>query len=1202
VNYWSENEQHSAPVDYYTLNSDASWLNIILNKELTNNMRLPRDYYLPSDSNNPGGFDKRTLAIDLHDWQSRHLVPTSAVNAVLDVFQKHFKGGNFPIVDKNPLLETCRTSTVRNNIDNYVGSDALTEVIDVCKNDCIAFHGVQSIRGQLVDCSQLLSCPVCEMQRFSHCTHVNCRDADYESCSPFPDPVTNICKGHRNRVPMKTAYYRAITGKLLLLFKQSLTSGNANLLKYMDDNANGDSKYRVTREGCIIDTCDGSLVREHNAAMEMRFLEVKAQYEREHPGDTLSKCSILFTLFYDGVVLFERDSDSIWPMLCSVLNCDPSKRSKLGVGLFLNMLHNISMGSGAEQYLVDSILTSELVQLEKGMIFHFDHPENPSVKIAVFLQARCVFAHLDTIALQKFAKIQGANSGFGCKCGTIKGCHRQCLHKRVYLGERAKLHQEHFLRQFTCKSHRFCTLMEETDFYNGGKDSQDTIQRLYDVASLKPKYDLVTDGPLEMGYSFNNKSILQAHARYCATDSPTFCWYNYMFPLSMFEKSLSYALRDRRVQLIFADCNMSNELYLEYGAIAENNRAAWEQSYWFTDRVRPKQTPSHAHNGVTGICSLLRDTTTLKITNLTYDVMHIVENLGGYINDLITGHRGMDDNIRKLCTAQGIFPFMRYKNMLPPWRVTHNCMLIIDSICNCLLLPVGYKSAFGIRFPCQRNGQQRAKEHMFMIMSLNYYLYSFTKMKSAYRNYFARLASDLCRLLNPCLHVTELDNLILSVYETRALCEGLFPESEANFVHHEIVDVVNHIEVLGAARGIQNFNGERSLSTITSLVAKGGVHPLKGVESKYMALENIYSRDLCVPFQYAANDGKYSDFVLKMYGKKYPLKLSMHELDSLLSSIINVIETSEMDRPAEKSAVYRLFVAYKRCKSLITSKPSFGEWILHLHNHFQTVRGAPLAVLYAHFRGYLMQICSDRDIHSTAAAQLATDGIILFSDFDGIVREIATFEPVARTQVIIKGVNFRCRGVQFREGQRSPAQHVFTNPLNNLMVNWYKDDDSSSWACVNRYYVLPARNIVSKATEMVQLNLVYRLNLESDRFLHGLAFADACVRKTSFDSTRRKFFTCPNTSFNGSRQYVCLNNVCSSAIGLSVLNEDDLPIVHQNRFHSVSWTKERDHLTLAPKNSVVSKIYFVELHPERISYMYGLIEEDLDHTKYWELD
>jgi hypothetical protein len=47
------------------------------------------------------------------------------------------------------------------------------------------------------------------------------------------------------------------------------------------------------------------------------------------------------TFFYDGVTNFKRKSDSMYPLLVSVSNCNPSDRAKLGCGLFLAALHNV---------------------------------------------------------------------------------------------------------------------------------------------------------------------------------------------------------------------------------------------------------------------------------------------------------------------------------------------------------------------------------------------------------------------------------------------------------------------------------------------------------------------------------------------------------------------------------------------------------------------------------------------------------------------------------------------------------------------------------------------------------------------------------------------------------------------------------------------------------------------------------------------
>ncbi len=147
------------------------------------------------------------------------------------------------------------------------------------------------------------------------------------------------------------------------------------------------------------------------------------------------------------------------------------------------------------------------------------------------------------------------------------------------------------------------------------------------------------------------------------------------------------------------------------------------------------------------------------------------------------------------------------------------------------------------------------------------------------------------------------------------------------------------------------------------------------------------------------------------------------------------------------------------------------------------------------------------------------------------------------------------------------------------------------------------KSVVVTTDEVAQLNLFYRLDWRSDAYLYGLAFADACIRNTHFDQNRRKFCIEPNPSaysFNGTRQYICLNNVCGTAVGLSVLDIADKPIVRQTRFHDVSWSKETHNLDIAKFDAVPDKIYFLELHPERAEYVYGLLEADLDKTKLWE--
>jgi hypothetical protein len=421
---------------------EKNWFTFFLEQEAENVAILPRDYNVVFDKYSSLKTTKRAFSIDLQNVMSQHGIKFSQINEIFEVFKRHTTSLNLPILKPNPLLNKPKTSAVKNNLSAYAGKDNRTVVIDVCEKDCVAFHGTQSLDGHLVDFSKLLHCPVCESPRYSHCSHPKCKDKEYLECDPFLCDTDGNHLHHQKRTPLKTLFYRPITAKLLSLYKKSLTPGNEGLLRYFLP------KYRVTREGCIIDINDGEEVKKQMSEMSEAFKSFQERYNMHTSDDTVYQCSLLLTLFYDGISLFDRNSDNLWPLLCSIASCNPSHRSKLGVGLFLAALHNIKPGSGAEKYFIKYLLTEELKILERGILFKFAHPvTNQDVK--VFLQARCIFTHLDTPALEHFALVQGHGSKHGCTlCSSLSGQWSTCLDRAVYNGERGRLHGAHWLRSF----------------------------------------------------------------------------------------------------------------------------------------------------------------------------------------------------------------------------------------------------------------------------------------------------------------------------------------------------------------------------------------------------------------------------------------------------------------------------------------------------------------------------------------------------------------------------------------------------------------------------------------------------------------------------------------------------------------------------------------------------------------------------------
>jgi hypothetical protein len=834
----------------------------------------------------------------------------------------------------------------------------------------------------------------------------------------------------------------------------------------------------------------------------------------------------------------------------------------------------------------------------------------------------------------------------------LRGQHRECLSKRIHVGERNRLHPFHWLRQFgeEIKNGLFTVPFAQLDFYMGGHNSQTHIQQRFQTAIVYKVFDkfnplhgattcakkktiiaaTIPSGTTTVAREDIIKAALPAEKH--KTDPRL--WYNNDFPLADVMDDIYFPIRDTRKQSAYT--HLSHELYVKYGTMAETREAEYIAAKREKGQPLPIKMPDFSHKGVHGVCPLLRHLKGFRFERFCFDFMHYISNSGSYFLEFFKGERGIKENGRRLCIAQRVFPYLQFSNLAPPWRLFESDIIKIDSLCNCLLIPRGFKNSFNMLFPARRTGNLRASDHLTFMTAYANYLYSFTRMKSTYRHFVARFASDLCRLTQPCLMLSELKDLILSVFETGGIREGMFPDSEKQFIFHQIVDIANNITSLGHVDGIQCYSGERSLSTIGRMLAKGGVHYVKGMFYRYIALENTYLNETQTKFEFLDNTPpcplthvsrqKYSDFVLKLHGPKELVTLTQHEVDMLLDCVINCLETSEIEPLNQKSAFYRLYMCYnsnKVSKSAAFAQlkiVSFYGWILAMHNRFCDLRKGQVSreTVVEEMEELVGVVVSDQAFTSVHMAAFADNGQLVTTDFDTIVREVALFPNSLQinTKVFIKGLRFNCRGQSHREAQKpnilktapkgvTITTSVETNPLNELDQQWWKPEDHSSW-CRMEYYTVRAEkksgeSRVIKSTEMGQLNFCFRLNWKSDAVLYGLAFGNVVIRKTSFSMQRRHHHISPNDSFNGDRAFVCLNNVSSTAMGVSVLDRDNLPLLHSSRVNHMAWAKEKTKINLAPAEAEPHVMYFLELHPHRVSYLYRCFESDLDGSRNWDI-
>jgi hypothetical protein len=656
-------------------------------------------------------------------------------------------------------------------------------------------------------------------------------------------------------------------------------------------------------------------------------------------------------------------------------------------------------------------------------------------------------------------------------------------------------------------------------------------------------------------------------------------WYNYNFPITDYIDHLYYPIIDTREVTL---ARRTTEQYLANGAEAE---ATGEVTY-----------------GVKARNALILRTIGLRYESIVYDLLHKILNENKHQMEFFKGKRGVSEADRKQCVANGTHPNLRFIDSVHAWKMTDKDFRNIDVITNCLLIPTGYKDKFNLLFPMKHTGHMRAKDHQVFAMVYAPYLYTFTGIHKAYRSYTARYASDLSRLLSPCITVEELHAIILSVFETRGIKEGLFPESMQFFSSHQMVEIVNHVFRLGHVKGLMCYFGERALGIIKRCCTTSGVNYLKAVYYNYLALENALcaeNSNTPVDFFYLDNSGVFSDFVLKLYGSSESFRLpSDHIKNDLWKCLVDFLMSQEIDALSSKSCFMRIYLVYEHNKDRLFSESDvngFAGWIDKLHGAYIKLGSVNEARLVQATRAWIDGITGE------------TEGMVQLTDFRGIIRDIATFCPTIYLHAIVKGLTFRARGHRFCEqavwDSKRRMSYIRENQVDYM---FHKTFQYSSWMqTTNHVY---KRNLqtsqwyVQKERTMGQANYFLRLKMQSDAVCNGLAFANISFHESIVSRTHgdHRYLDAKNKlSYDGQRLFISLNYVDSTALMLSALDNVDKPVFLSETYNSSSWSKSRDAINLSETN-IVDKIFLIPMHPERVTYNYESIENDADGTKIFE--
>jgi hypothetical protein len=340
----------------------------------------PSDSDLPANplvdnADNPDGLKtKQMLAMKLSEIQASASLSDKTMLLFLQLWNDYCPGMNLPI------SQIGNNGNFKSDIDKYTEADDRKFKVHCCPMGCTAYLGTHA---QELFCVNIK----CKMARFRPCTHHSHGD-DAESarvCDPFNG-------GHsiRGRRPYRSFFYRP----MLPLFQ--------SMDRWSRENNNGVyDTFDATRDrdGNINDVLDGHNPRKNLDEMHARF------QERKLLNPNLKEVSHVMSQFYDGGTLFDRKSKSIWPLVISILNCNPADRMNYGIGLFMIILHDLPIGSVAEEAIFNQLLIPELHLLRDGV--EYSYIDLNGDKVDVFLQARLVLHIMDTIALTKKAKLYG---------------------------------------------------------------------------------------------------------------------------------------------------------------------------------------------------------------------------------------------------------------------------------------------------------------------------------------------------------------------------------------------------------------------------------------------------------------------------------------------------------------------------------------------------------------------------------------------------------------------------------------------------------------------------------------------------------------------------------------------------------------------------------------------------------------------------
>jgi hypothetical protein len=642
-------------------------------------------------------------------------------------------------------------------------------------------------------------------------------------------------------------------------------------------------------------------------------------------------------------------------------------------------------------------------------------------------------------------------------------------------------------------------------------------------------------------------------------------WYHTKFPFQTFKGKLRYHFCDFRDEQAWK--RKPHRFYINKGREAEETQTTVE--------------------GIKGLFPFFSLRYTDISIDLKYDPMHILKNCcEGFLNILL-GNRCNKSNLQSYISRCKIND---WKQGSFPWLLKSEDKIRIDCMIECIVIPLGHAKFMDVKNICHLKYIKCSGYITIFTVLMPFILQGAYSIPKHYKSFFEMVADDLTDIIAVEIDPDKTEELFKRIKELLSLKEGLFPDSEARFIFHQLLHLRSSIENFGPIRHTWAMAGERSIRTVkkycktsyeqNSLDKYANFEAMQLQQTYKFTIENLQVEK---SVQEKTNDITkisvedesivYDDRRLILKNRKEILKLEPWESNNLALALLEEILycfNQDVKRAEENSQLYRLYRIYLDEK--IDRQCDFYTFLKAIYNYR----------MGRNTRNNIVQKIAELDNRINSV--LGMDKNI--ENVEELVKKVEEIEVYERA--VVYGIKINSRGALFRETKKSNPiarrygadqnYDVFLplNEKNSLRENWKQG--KNCWVKI--------RNGATKDFLYAQVNCYMKLNMGI--FCQNLPENYFFANVTAWHSKDNKIY-CKETMegrkqihmYDQNTSFVPVYNLFSTAVAYCAFgssgNNTVKPIYHKNVKDKFCSSNENYFCD----NNKADYLYMIDIYPER---------------------